>query len=98
MFIPYTLPIEYCRPATCRLAWPHREDKNRKRPHWKEITSMTKQNPTMQNRRGFLTQAASGILLFTSSAVFADQLLRTPQLTKGPYYPDRLPLDTDNDL
>src|SRR5205823_7986622 len=26
------------------------------------------------------------------------QLARTPPLTEGPFYPDRLPLDTDNDL
>jgi len=33
-----------------------------------------------------------------SAAVFADELVRTPQQTEGPFYPDRLPLDTDNDL
>lgn len=30
--------------------------------------------------------------------MFAEQLLRTAALTEGPFYPDRLPLDTDNDL
>ena len=59
---------------------------------------MDRHSPIRLNRRGFLTQAASGILMFTTSTVFADQLLRTPQLTEGPYYPDKLPLDTDNDL
>jgi protocatechuate 3,4-dioxygenase beta subunit len=34
---------------------------------------------------------------FTSEA-FAEELLRTPPLTEGPFYPDKLPLDTDNDL
>src|SRR5205085_2035898 len=31
---------------------------------------------------------------------FAEQLARarTPRLTEGPFYPDHLPLDTDNDL
>jgi len=29
---------------------------------------------------------------------FAEELERTPRLTEGPFYPDRLPLDTDNDL
>ena len=33
-----------------------------------------------------------------SPAVFAQELLRTPALTEGPFYPDKLPLDTDNDL
>ncbi|HLK60146.1 MAG TPA: protocatechuate 3,4-dioxygenase [Chthonomonadaceae bacterium] len=59
---------------------------------------MKEQNTRLLNRRGFLTQAASGVLLFTTSTIFADQLLRTPPLTEGPYYPDKLPLDTDNDL
>ena len=30
--------------------------------------------------------------------VFAEELARTPAMTEGPFYPDRLPLDTDNDL
>jgi protocatechuate 3,4-dioxygenase beta subunit len=29
---------------------------------------------------------------------FAEALVRTPRQTEGPFYPDRLPLDTDNDL
>jgi len=29
---------------------------------------------------------------------FAEELLKTPQMTEGPFYPETLPLDTDNDL
>ncbi|MEM9017118.1 MAG: protocatechuate 3,4-dioxygenase, partial [Verrucomicrobiota bacterium] len=29
---------------------------------------------------------------------FAEALTATPQQTEGPFYPDKLPLDTDNDL
>lgn len=29
---------------------------------------------------------------------FAEELTRTPSQTEGPFYPTRLPLDTDNDL
>jgi protocatechuate 3,4-dioxygenase beta subunit len=29
---------------------------------------------------------------------FAGELVRTPHQTEGPFYPNRLPLDTDNDL
>ena len=29
---------------------------------------------------------------------FAEELVRTPRQTQGPFYPDHLPLDTDNDL
>ncbi len=48
------------------------------------------------NRRAFL--GAMGISLFATPGAFAEQLLRTPEMTEGPFYPDRLPLDTDNDL
>jgi protocatechuate 3,4-dioxygenase, beta subunit len=47
-------------------------------------------------RRAFL--GALGAMFFTTRGVFADELERTPRLTEGPFYPDRLPLDTDNDL
>jgi protocatechuate 3,4-dioxygenase beta subunit len=29
---------------------------------------------------------------------FAEELVRTPRQTEGPFYPNKLPLDTDNDL
>ena len=35
---------------------------------------------------------------YTVPGAFAEELARTPRLTEGPFYPDRLPLDTDNDL
>jgi protocatechuate 3,4-dioxygenase, beta subunit len=41
---------------------------------------------------------ALGALAFTTPGVFAEELSRTPSVTEGPFYPDRLPLDTDNDL
>jgi protocatechuate 3,4-dioxygenase beta subunit len=41
---------------------------------------------------------AVGGAFFTTPGLFADELLRTPPQTEGPFYPDRLPLDTDNDL
>jgi protocatechuate 3,4-dioxygenase beta subunit len=52
------------------------------------------------NRRGFLTRLASGILVVASSggATFAEELVRTPWQTEGPFYPNLLPLDKDNDL
>src|SRR5271157_6024980 len=39
-----------------------------------------------------------GAAAFLTPGVFAEELARTPRLTEGPFYPDRLPLDTDNDL
>src|SRR5437016_3018510 len=49
-------------------------------------------------RRGFLGGMALGAVAFTSPGAFAEELLRTPAQTEGPFYPDKLPLDTDNDL
>lgn len=47
-------------------------------------------------RRKFLLSTSA--FLFTAPGVFAEELLRTPRQTEGPFYPDHLPLDTDNDL
>jgi protocatechuate 3,4-dioxygenase, beta subunit len=50
----------------------------------------------LPDRRLFLgTLAAS---FFTVKGAFAEQLFATPPLTEGPFYPDKLPLDQDNDL
>jgi protocatechuate 3,4-dioxygenase beta subunit len=35
---------------------------------------------------------------FAAPGAFAEELTRTPPQTEGPFYPDKLPLDTDNDL
>jgi len=52
----------------------------------------------MNDRRTFLRYlGASGLWLATPGA-FADELARTPRQTEGPFYPDHLPLDKDNDL
>ena len=51
------------------------------------------------NRRSFLhALAAGGVASFTAPGVFAQQLAETGTTTEGPFYPDVLPLDTDNDL
>ena len=51
------------------------------------------------DRRAFMRQTfACGALLATTSGAFAEELVRTPRQTEGPFYPDKLPLDTDNDL
>jgi protocatechuate 3,4-dioxygenase, beta subunit len=50
------------------------------------------------DRRRFLHAMAIGSAGFAVPGVFADELVRTPAQTEGPFYPDRLPLDTDNDL
>lgn len=50
------------------------------------------------NRRVFLKRAALATAFFTIPGAFAEELVRTPRQTEGPFYPDHLPLDTDNDL
>ncbi|MDB6108762.1 MAG: Intradiol ring-cleavage dioxygenase [Pedosphaera sp.] len=52
----------------------------------------------LPDRRGFLVQLGLGAALFAVPGAFAEELVRTPRQTEGPFYPDHLPLDTDNDL
>jgi protocatechuate 3,4-dioxygenase, beta subunit len=47
------------------------------------------------NRRAFTKGLGS---LLWVPGVFAEELTLTPKQTEGPFYPDKLPLDTDNDL
>ena len=50
------------------------------------------------SRRGFLGSVALGATAYLTPGAFADELTRTPRQTEGPFYPNKLPLDTDNDL
>lgn len=50
------------------------------------------------SRRNFLTSVAAGSAALFVPGAFAEELLKTPAQTEGPFYPDKLPLDTDNDL
>lgn len=50
-------------------------------------------------RRQFIRGAGLGAAaLFATPGLFAEELMRTAAMTEGPFYPDRMPLDTDNDL
>lgn len=53
-------------------------------------------NP-LPRRRMLTTSLAFAACLYTTKGLFAD-LLSSPSLTEGPFYPDHLPLDLDNDL
>jgi protocatechuate 3,4-dioxygenase beta subunit len=57
-----------------------------------------KETIPLANRRRFLCGLTLGAAAFTIPGAFADQLALTPPQTEGPFYPDHLPLDTDNDL
>ncbi len=51
------------------------------------------------SRRHFVSaSAAFSASLWTVRGAFAEELAVTPAQTEGPFYPDHLPLDTDNDL
>ncbi|MEZ6119371.1 MAG: protocatechuate 3,4-dioxygenase [Pirellulaceae bacterium] len=50
------------------------------------------------NRRLFLQRSALSTAFFMTPGLFAEELSLTPSQTEGPFYPDKLPLDTDNDL
>jgi len=51
------------------------------------------------SRRSFIRQLSFMAALFTVPGLFAEELARkTPGVEEGPFYPPKLPLDTDNDL
>ena len=51
------------------------------------------------DRRKALLGIGVGASAFLTPGLFADVLTNsTPRQTKGPFYPDEMPLDTDNDL
>jgi protocatechuate 3,4-dioxygenase beta subunit len=59
-------------------------------------------NPASFHIRFDRRRLLQSLLLTTSgiitSSVYAEALVLTPRATEGPYYPDHLPLDQDNDL
>jgi protocatechuate 3,4-dioxygenase beta subunit len=51
------------------------------------------------DRRRFLrTISAAGLAALAPRGAFAQKLLETGETGEGPFYPDKFPLDTDNDL
>lgn len=51
--------------------------------------------PHLWTRRKLIGSMA---VAFAAPGAFAEQLTLTPRQTEGPFYPNHLPLDTDNDL
>ena len=52
----------------------------------------------MTTRRTILRGMGVTAAALWAPGAFAEELMRTPAQTAGPFYPDKLPLDTDNDL
>jgi protocatechuate 3,4-dioxygenase beta subunit len=56
-------------------------------------------NSSQADRRQFLsTVSLASLAALAPRGAFAQALVETAQTTEGPFYPDKLPLDTDNDL
>ncbi len=53
---------------------------------------------SLVSRRTFIGGMTAGLAAWHVPGAFAEELTRTPKQTEGPFYPDKLPLDTDNDL
>ena len=53
---------------------------------------------TTQSRRRLLQALVAGAGTYTVPGLFAEILKTTSNLGEGPFYPDKMPLDTDNDL
>src|SRR5262249_24342093 len=62
------------------------------------IRIIMKPSPLHPNRRQFLTTLALGSAGLFAPGAFAEELERTFSVEEGPFYPNKLPLDTDNDL
>lgn len=55
-------------------------------------------NTSSHNRRRFIRNMGLSAAFFSAPGAFAEALMQTPKVGFGPFYPDHLPSDTDNDL
>lgn len=66
------------------------------------ITPVTRRGSGPLGRRAMLQKSAMLAAGFAIPGCFAEEvaggLVRTASMVEGPFYPDKLPLDTDNDL
>jgi protocatechuate 3,4-dioxygenase beta subunit len=52
----------------------------------------------VHTRRTFVSSLVFGAAAFYTPGLFAETLAQTVRTGEGPFYPDKMPLDTDNDL
>ncbi len=52
----------------------------------------------IQSRRQFLQSLLFTAVAFKTTGALAEDRVLTSRQTEGPFYPNRLPMDTDNDL
>jgi protocatechuate 3,4-dioxygenase beta subunit len=55
-------------------------------------------DPRSSDRRRLIAGLGGAVAMATAPRILSEVLVPTPRQTAGPFYPDRLPLDTDNDL
>jgi protocatechuate 3,4-dioxygenase beta subunit len=55
-------------------------------------------DPGSPARRRLMSGLAGAAAMVAAPRIFSSVMVPTPRQTAGPFYPDRLPLDTDNDL
>jgi protocatechuate 3,4-dioxygenase beta subunit len=55
-------------------------------------------DPRSSARRRVIAGLGGAVAMVTAPRLLSEMLVPTPRQTAGPFYPDRLPLDTDNDL
>ena len=67
-------------------------------PEWGQLLPLAGDNGHDIKRRILLNGLLIGALACSTQRAFAQNLIATPAQTEGPFYPDRLPLDQDNDL
>src|SRR4051812_27123909 len=87
--------VFFSRPFSCRFRY---SSGTLSLPHHHRGFAMSS-NLFIPSRRTFLNSSlAMGAGFWTVPGLFAEELVKTPRQTEGPFYPDKLPLDTDNDL
>ena len=63
------------------------------------MSKIIKPNSYSLSRRNFFAKSILGCAsLYSAPGLFAELLTKTPSQAEGPFYPNKLPLDTDNDL
>mgnify|MGYP001249498777 CR=1 FL=1 len=63
-----------------------------------QSVQVTGMNLPHLSRRSFVSSSIKIAPFFCVPGLMAEVLTLTPGQTEGPFYPDRMPLDTDNDL
>ncbi|TCS38051.1 protocatechuate 3,4-dioxygenase beta subunit [Paucimonas lemoignei] len=67
-------------------------------PGWNQLSPHAADNRHDIKRRLLLNGLLLGAVACSATRGFAQSLVTTPAQIEGPFYPDRLPLDQDNDL